>query len=72
VILVPIRRRRVPEVLDALPGHPPREQLSGAELLEAEKRSARERWQRTDDSTPTSAASVCGWSRLPDVAKDSS
>jgi antitoxin PrlF len=46
LILVPIRRRPVSAVLDALPGHSPREPLTDAELREAERRSARERWER--------------------------
>lgn len=48
IVLVPLRRRRVSEVLDLLQGHPPREPLGDAAMMEAERRSARERWERGD------------------------
>lgn len=47
VQLAPRRRKSLRQVLDGLPGHPPRGQFPTVEaLLEAERKEARRRWQR--------------------------
>jgi len=43
IVLLPLPKRRVAEVLDALSGKRPAVKLEGQALLEAERRSARER-----------------------------
>ena len=45
--LIPWRRRSLAEVLDAIPGHPPRTSLPSPEaLFAAEREEARQRWRR--------------------------